>query len=323
MRLHLSRLQPVIYPATATTTMHDEYSAYAIVPDTPLQVRGGGRRGAPAESAAPPPPPPQRLRTLRQRGVPPADIREDFSATQGLHPLSLYEVMPWLVSPGLSLAWFGKACTANLLATFAPAAHTSPPAWWSEEAPKAGPRLCQPAVAAAPYAGSQRPPTIAFIRLYAAKRSEDFMWTLRDVLAEGLVVSRERSAEAMAGAGIEGWRQSPEAEAYAAAWGRRGAGTLPDPPAPVPWFAHEWRIVTREELPVYVAAGWKVRGGAGAGAATRPSLHRLARAGRPLPRIPPPARQRSNILPGGRRGKRVPGCGLQCAAPHACRGRLR
>jgi hypothetical protein len=32
-------LTPRYYPATATTTMHDEYSAFSIIPDTPEQVR--------------------------------------------------------------------------------------------------------------------------------------------------------------------------------------------------------------------------------------------------------------------------------------------
>ena len=195
--------------------------------------------------------------------MPAADIREDFSASLGLHGLSLYEAMPWLVSPGLSLAWFGRACAANLLTTIPPAAHMSPVTWWSEDKPKRGPPLCQPAVSAWPYRFSQAPPTIAFVRLFAAKRAEAFMHSLRDVLADAVVVGRERSAASMHGAGVEGWRPPPEAAAFERAWGPTGAGTLPAAPPPVPWFSHEWRIVTREEAPVYAAAGWQVSGGGG------------------------------------------------------------
>jgi hypothetical protein len=106
---------------------------------------------------------------MKERGVPAIDIREDFSATQGFHPGVLYELMPWLVSPGISAAWFAAACAAELLVTFAPAAHAAPEAWWVEKG--GGPRLCTPQVPAAAYKGEpQVPPTIAWVRLYAYKR---------------------------------------------------------------------------------------------------------------------------------------------------------
>jgi hypothetical protein len=152
--------------------------------------------------------------------------------SQGFHALTLYEIMPWLVSPGASAAWFDAACAAELIVTFAPAAHAAPEGWWKEEG--GGPRLCTPSVPLAAYRGSpQVPPTIAWVRLFAYKRkcvgrvcftrgsearvlvslwshalyftqativqkrqplcSQEFMRSMRDVLDKASVVHRKRS----------------------------------------------------------------------------------------------------------------------------------
>jgi hypothetical protein len=179
-------------------------------------------------------------------GVPESDLRDDFFPTQGFHVLILYETMPWLVSPGLSLLWFQKSCALGVITTFAPAAHATRSNWRS---------ICEPDAVARPYLGFQAPPTIAFPAFMHTKTTKESMWILRDTMDEAVVVVRERSAESAERSGEDGFQTPPVVAAYETAW----SNLLPKHTTPVPWFSHEWRIVTREELSTYLAAGWNVR----------------------------------------------------------------
>lgn len=56
------------------------------------------------------PTPYARDNALKMLGVPAEDLRDEFSGVRGVHPLSIYESMPWLVSPGLSALIWSDAC---------------------------------------------------------------------------------------------------------------------------------------------------------------------------------------------------------------------
>ena len=58
---------------------------------------------------------PERWVTYADAGVPSSALSEIHSPMLPLHPLSAFETMPWLLSPGVSAAWWSTLCARGIV----------------------------------------------------------------------------------------------------------------------------------------------------------------------------------------------------------------
>lgn len=216
---------PRALPPIAAVSMAHEYSEAA------ARAGGGG--------SATPPLIRERWAALLRAGVPPAALLEVHSPTTALHPLSAFEAAPWLVSPGVSAAWWAALCARGVVslraedvdASVAAAVRAGARGGAAEGGGADAERLQQCGSLAdrvlAEGSGATLP--LAFVLGLAAKDAGGARAALAAVLAESVVVLR-----------ADAGGKEPRAAAAAAA-----------PPL-------RPRVVLASEARAYTSVGWRV-----------------------------------------------------------------
>ena len=155
----------------------------------------------------------------------------------------------------------------GLLSTVTPTARASCAPWGQGGKGGGGP-LCDPAGVSAAFGGPQRPPVVAWVRHFAAKRKEAFMLSVRDTVARAVVVHRSRAQsnqQQRSACDVSAAWSTPDHYPRVDVQGYCGGGggeqrqrRQGQPQLLLPlWVRHDWRLVTAAEVPAYTAAGWK------------------------------------------------------------------
>ena len=245
--LELATQPPRFLPPLAVVSMAREYSPLA-----------RSRHDAALGSI------PERWAAYAAAGVPSAALMEIHSPTAALHPLSAFEAMPWMLSPGVSAAWWAALCRNGVVTLQAddvsvridalqedqgsesgkvqeglsdsPAAAVD-----AEGGAEAGPgvqpecgRLAELALAQ----GSGAALPLAFVQGYAAKSSRGMRAALAAMLADAVVLVPNASAT--------------DASATP------GFSTLPTAAPVKPAGDPHARLVLAAESRAYISVGWRV-----------------------------------------------------------------
>ena len=176
-------------------------------------------------------PPMQRLRDAIMAGIPAESVQGALAGMLGLHPLSFYEALPWLTSPGASEALWQQLCTDGIL-TFVPEETArAPDAGLPEQLPSCG---FESLLESHPLR-NDRPPAIAFPTKWSMK-TRTIHNSLRRVLSSVVVMHRLRPESTL---------KQANGAALDAEFERANH--------------YEWRVAVPAEVSAYIAAGWNLQ----------------------------------------------------------------